>query len=144
MSDGSIQVWRPAPEDAAEEALRHRGASGLTDALRGLAGPLAGATEIHAKLKIIRVELAATRATTQAIYSLSGRVAGGSLEQHATWQAEWLREPDRPPVLSSLRVLGDFEETLFRGDRAATQFRDLTAGVLGRNGSFASQLMRGT
>ncbi len=140
FSDGSLRVWRQAGDSPAD---RYRGAGGLIAALRGLIEPLGGAVEVHAKLKIIGVELGTTRASTRLIYELSGRAGGDSFEQHATWQAGWLRRPDEPPRLHSLRPLGDFEETRFSG-AGSTQFSDRTAAVLAHNASFTGQLMRGT
>ncbi len=144
FADGSMRVWRPAQAAGEPAAWQHRGVDGLMAALRELLEPLGDAGDVHVKLKIIGVELEATRASTRLIYELSGRAAGGSIEQHATWQAEWLRRPGEPPRLRSLRVQGDFEETRFRGGGGATQFSDLTAAVLAGNPSFAGQLMRGT
>ncbi len=149
FADGSMEVWRSTAE-AAGPGDRHRGADGLIVALRELIEPHTGAGEMRSasdtrvKLKVIGVELAADRASTRQIYELSGRVAGGSVEQHATWQAEWQRRPGEPPRLRSLRLLDDFEEIRFRGGGATTQFSDRTAAVLAHNASFAGQLMRGT
>ena len=142
--DGAILVSRPAgPSADPGNRLPHRGAEGLIASLRQLA-PL-GATEVRIELKITHVELAAGRASTRQIYSFAGRTASGSVEQHATWVAEWSLGPEgEEPRLRSLRTLDDFEESRFESDGSATLFSDRTAGVLGGNPSFENQLMRGT
>ncbi len=144
FTDGSMRVWRQDAIPATSKSAQHRGAGGLIAALRDLVEPLGDAGDVHVKLKVIGVELEAARASTRVIYELSGHAAGGSIEQHATWQAEWLVRPGESPRLRSLQVEDDFEEIHFRGRDTATQFSDRTAAVLAHNPSFAGQLMRGT
>ncbi|MCP3958590.1 MAG: VCBS repeat-containing protein [bacterium] len=137
---GSIRVSRAS----AAQDLRYRGAAGLAAALDRLVGPLADHAEPRVKFKIVHVDLRAGEATTRQIFSLTGRTASGSIEQHATWEAEWALAPEgESPRLRRLKAVGDFEENRFDGD-TGTLFSDRTAGVLGHNASWDDQLRRGT
>ncbi len=116
-----------------------RGAERLAAALRKITEPLQGATDMHGKFKIVRVEPEGDVVTTRQLFSLSGRTKTGMVEQHATWRIRWTA--GQPPKLLSIDVL-DFE-------RVVTQyagrplFADCTESVLGGNESFRSQMLVG-
>ena len=141
--DGPIMVLRATgdPQAGSETGDRHRGVTGLAEALRDLEAGFEGAADIRAKLKLFRVETEAASATTSAYFEMSGSTAKGRLERTAIWHIRWVRpSPDAPPRLERIGV-ESYEEV--RHDSPGTLFADSTESVLGHNPSYEEQMLVG-
>ena len=147
FEDEAVVVRRNAPErdgggDRAPAGGEHRGAEGLAQALGALAGPFAGAQDLHYKFKVFRVLAASGEVTTRQFFALSGRLETGLLEENATWVVRWAPGSDgAPPRMRSIGV-EDYEQAAGRR-KDGVLFSDCTAAVLGGNTSYETQFLRG-
>ena len=144
FKDSAITVERWAgPSNATQDAQTHHGTEGLARAITDLVAPFNDATEVRFEIKVFRVDKdQAGDATTQQYITISGRLTGGSLEQHAAWQCHWTEGSDsRPPRLRSIEVT-EYEQTQVRS-ADQVMFSDCTKAVLGQSKHFQPQLMRG-
>jgi hypothetical protein len=138
-SHGPFQVHRAEAWDAAHV---HRGAEGLMTALREMLGPLGEVEHLHAKFKVIRVQLKSARVTTVQLVEVSGPSADGMIESHATWHIDWQwGGPDAVPRVRAITAEA-FHETAYRG--GGPLFSDCTRAVFaGERNLFEGQLMVG-
>ena len=135
--DKSIQVQRPA---TVQDTVEHHSLDGLVEALRQLAEPLTGGTDVRTKFKTIRVRLLDEDAETTAYFQLSSLTPDGYWQINATWDCQWSRgRPGNPPRLSSIRVR-DYEQIV---GVEGPLFADCTEAVLGHNASFDQQIRYG-
>jgi len=136
--DESIVVLRPGPGEA--EWLH--GSAGLRSALKSLAEPFRDATDIHLKVKTIRIDLPADPlAETRHYFHVAGTLENGTAEQNAAWTCRWHLQQPEGLVLASIQVT-DFEEVHVTTARR-TWLSDCTESVLGANTSFHEQLAYG-
>ena len=79
--------------------------------------------------------------TTHQYLAISGRDDEATIEQHATWIADWITDPNSNQIrLASLR-LSNLEETVLRSE--GKMFSDCTAAVLGKNECYEAQFLYG-
>ncbi len=105
----------------------HQGAAGLIAAIRDLAAPFKGATDLHTKFKIYNVEPDGDTVVTRQYVAIAGITDDGPLEENATWLAHWTN--DDPPRLKRL-IVEDYERAQMSGPPL---FADCTEAVLQRN-----------
>ena len=136
-------VFRVERKSRGDNALdRFRGSSGLVKAIRQLAAPLDGATDVRFKFNIFRVNQSANTVTTRQYFQLSGRTAEGMMEENATWLIHWQPGTEvSPPLLESIEVQR-FERVSTRHP-AGPLLADCTSAVLGGTDCFENQLLRG-
>jgi hypothetical protein len=144
--DGGIRVGR-SEGDLAALGESFTGADGLGGMLGSLTAVYAGAGgsggEVHAKFKVIRVELGADVAQTVAYFEASAALADRTVQHTATLRCEWRRVAGKSlPLLTGVRLL-DFEEVVYKGGDAKPAFVDLTGSLLGGLDSFREQLVHG-
>ena len=139
FSDACLTVYRVAD---AEQQAGPVGVDAAT-ALRQLAEPFAGATDVRVKFKLVQVHAQPEAGTTatMAYFQSAGRFAGGAVQQNATWHCRWRAAESAPPKLVSIRV-EDYEEIVNRPG-AGKWFADCTEAVLSANSSFREQLSYG-
>ena len=146
FKDGAIRALRAVkPGDEQPGVPLHHGIDGLGRALRFLAEPFAGATDFRVKIKIIHINVddRANEITSQKLVAISGRLEGGSVEGHATWDCTWQpASGDDPPRLKSI-VMSDYIQVEVRA-AGRTLFSDCTQAVLGGNDALGGQFMVGT
>jgi hypothetical protein len=136
--DESIVVLRPR----SGETESFNGSAGLRSALRALAEPFLDATDIHLKIKTIRIDLPADPlAETRHYFHVAGTLESGTVEQNAAWTCRWHLQQPEGLVLASIQVT-DFEEVHVTTARH-TWLSDCTESVLGANTSFHEQLAYG-
>ncbi|MCC7293143.1 MAG: VCBS repeat-containing protein [Phycisphaerales bacterium] len=142
FNDGVTVVRRAAAlgADLRDRDQTLTGAAGLGEALRGLAEPLAGCSDVHVKFKIISVIPAEKTVETRAYYQAWGHGKSGVVQLSATWTTRWVRQDgSAPPRLEWIGVEA-YEETA--GPRNGDpMFTEATRSVLGGNPSFEQQLL---
>ena len=136
-TDDKGTVVRRAAEGEEQTAV-YQGREGLRQALDELANPLAGASDVHVHVKIVRVSSTETSAETTAYFEAGGRTSTGSLQQRATWHCQWDRGSQGKLKLTSIRA-SDYEEVFVAGPWLV----DCTNAVLSKNRSFLEQLAFG-
>lgn len=137
-----IDRLRSAATDQHSNQLPLRGAGDLAEAMRAVAKPLSGATDVRFKAKVFNVTPTPGGITTRQYFSISGRTKSGTVEQHATWEIGWTTDTsDTPPRMQWLRVK-EFEQTASQLTHGAL-FTDCTESVLGKNQSYQHQFLRG-
>ena len=140
--DGVFEVQRSdANSPDATPSTLFSGTDGLHKALDRLRPPFVDATSIHTKFKIYRVDVSGDDAVTKQYVEISGQLAKGHIEQHATWEAHWTNLNGSTPKLLSLDVL-NYEQTRIQGT-GGTLFTDCTSSLLEKNKCFAEQFQRG-
>lgn len=138
FQDESIVVLRPRSGTA--ESLQ--GSAGLRSALMALAEPFHDATNLHTKVKTIRIDLGEDQSATTLHYvSASATRENGSIEQNAAWTCRWQLQQPEGLVLASIRVTNYEEVRVTTPGR--TWLSDCTESVLGTNASFHEQLAYG-
>jgi hypothetical protein len=142
FEDSSFVVLRGEARGG-DRSTPYRGAEGLATALRQLAEPLRGATEIHSKIKHVGVDLSSASPVTRHLFSISGLGPSGPVELHSEWQATWTWDEGGKLLLVGLSSDG-YEQARLKAKEAAPLFSDCTEAVLGSNPSFEEQLLRGT
>ena len=116
----------------------------LVDAVASLHEPFEsiGTPRIH--IKIVRVALPANeRATTTALFESYAANPSGAIQQTATLECEWRRDPDDfdHPRVSRLHI-ADFEQVETQA-KDGRWFADLTGQLLAGESSFQQQLALG-
>ena len=134
FSDANVTVRR-RPEGVSDD-LAFRTAVGLTDTLTDLlkvAGPL---ESVHAKFKIVSVDLVASTLTTQVYAEISNDHSEGGFQATATWSCEWsLAESGSSlPKLEQIRTLA-YEEAVSTNP-GQNLFVDCTEAAFDRNESY--------
>ncbi|HEY6563549.1 MAG TPA: hypothetical protein VIY86_03585, partial [Pirellulaceae bacterium] len=107
-SDKQSRVWRW--EGAAEVSP-----VSLPEAIASLRVPYRADSEVHTKLKTVRVllpEAGGANYSTEVIFLASGAGGEGVVQQNARWRCVW--EGDQAPVLKGVEVL-HYEEIIPRG-----------------------------
>ncbi len=121
----------------------YQGVQGLARALDELKQPLAAATGIRTKFKVIRVDQSNAAAPGfTAYFQLSGKTPSGSIQQTATWDTRWAQAGAGETLHLTSITVRDYEETVVQTERQ-TLFVDCTEAVLGKNRSFHTQLGHG-
>lgn len=141
FEDAALVVRRPASAQSLGGKLPGKGAAALVEALREFVSPLAGAKDVHTKVKIFHVSLDAGRAETELYFHLSGVTSHGVHEQNATWRCGWKIGSDRTPQLASI-ALTEYEEAAAKA-ATGTLFSDCTEAAFGANASYREQLVYG-
>ncbi|HJN65633.1 MAG TPA: VCBS repeat-containing protein [Pirellulales bacterium] len=136
----AVQRQRGAEESGAESRT-YSGSAGLHEAIAELARSFQHAREIRTKFKTIMVRATESRVNTRHYLEISGRLENGTLEQHATWDAQWTNTPDAAPLLTSLGVV-DFEQVHVQAPNG-TLFADCTESLLEQNPSYRQQFLQG-
>ena len=136
-----VQRAESREEERNTDAMAFQGESGLQMAVRGLCKPFATAGEIRTKFKIFRVNVEGEQAITRQYVEIIGLKESGCIEQHATWEARWTINPDKGPLLESLKTI-DFEQVQSKVP-GGPLFADCTTSVLSKNRCFADQFQRG-
>ena len=140
FEDSGVVVERLTSESSAPGKF-----SGIGDfkmVLRQAAAEVAGADDARFEVKIVGVEPAGNGFSTRQYFSLSGVTAGGMVEHHATWRADWESAgADAAPRMRRL-VVERFERIRTRGP-ARPLFADCTEAALRANPCYAEQLLRG-
>lgn len=121
-----------------ETDMPHEGGDGLIEALKAMILPFSDSSEVHTHVKVVRVSDDRGRLKTRSLLEASGRSTTGSIEQHVTWDCDWVRGPEDTLKLSSIKA-SNFQETR----RTGTWFDDCTESVLQHNPSFRQQLVYG-
>lgn len=154
LEDGEFTVRRSS-EGSRNNDL-HRGNDGLARAIKSLSSPWKGATEVHVKFKVFRLDLTYSSDTsvlnTQAFYTAWARTSEGRLQQNATWHCRWTLADNRLKDQSSDSALPrlthievhNFEEVVRPVTDGNPLFADCTESVLGQCPSFHRQILRGT
>jgi hypothetical protein len=108
-----------------------------------LRAPLEGATDPHAHIKTIRVQLDGDRATTRLLFEIAGNVNESGVpsvvQLHATYESEWRLASTAAPRLASIRLL-DYEEARGAGK---PWLADVTRSMLEHNPAYREQLSFG-
>jgi len=136
-SDDKTIVVRRAKSDT-EQTIEELGLGGLRFAFDELAKPFAEASDVHAHIKVIRVNETAEVVETTAYFEAEGHTPKGSLQQRATWNCQWRQLSSGNLELVSIHAQ-DFEEVVESG----SWFVDCTKAVLEKNRSFREQLSFG-
>ncbi len=137
FSDGVLEVRR----GRGAKVPAHRGPEGLVEAIdRFTAGLDAGPLEV--KLKTVGVAMEGGTATTR----LEGRLHGMSLrgrrlQVNTVWQCRWKRSGE--DLHLERLLVEDYEEAVTGAARPEPLFREVTAGVIGRDPAFVRQLSHG-
>ena len=139
FSDANVTVRR-RPEGVSDD-LAFRTAVGLTDTLTDLlkvAGPL---ESVHAKFKIVSVDLVASTLTTQVYAEISNDHSEGGFQATATWSCEWsLAESGSSlPKLEQIRTLA-YEEAVSTNP-GQNLFVDCTEAAFDRNESYREHVL---
>lgn len=137
----TLQVTRSQSDLQEGVQKSFKGPIGLGDAIRQLASRFAAASDIRTKFKIFKVLPQGDTLLTEQYVELSGKLAGGILEQHATWQALWDRKDANKPRLLTLRLV-DFEQVI-SSQKNGPLFVDSTESVIGHNTAYKEQMLRG-
>jgi hypothetical protein len=95
-----VRRSRPLAGDAAELA----GPDGFARALHSIAGGLAGASDRHAKVKVIEVAPGEGEARVTALLHATAHGETGTVQHGATWRARFLLPAGEPPLLAELAV----------------------------------------
>ncbi|NIP95062.1 MAG: hypothetical protein GWO24_17090, partial [Akkermansiaceae bacterium] len=138
--DGTVTVERFASEPAWTKA-----AGGLAGAIAGV-GPGPGEeTGARFKFKVVRVLQGESgeRFVTHQHVAISWRTGEEVVAQHARWVVHWQQRGGELPPLIERVAVGDFEQTRTKLVEGRTLFADCTGSVLGGNGSYREQLLRG-
>lgn len=136
----TVQRQRGAEKPGAKSRT-YSGSSGLSEAIAELARPFEHAGKIRIKFKTIMVRATESKVNTRHYVEISGRLENGTLEQHATWDAQWTNTPDADPLLTSLAVV-DFEQVHVQAP-GGTLFADCTESLLERNPCYRQQFLQG-
>ena len=114
----------------------------FVSSLRRAASLFAGVEDLRIEVKVVGVDLNATRATTKQKIAINGRIGAKRIEQHALWKAGWkiTGQPDAPR-LESLEV-SHFEQTQVN-DQGTPVLADCTKSVLGSGDFIATQIFTG-
>ncbi len=144
--DGAIVVHRATNPDvriASANASVPAGSAALAAGLRSLSAAYddVAHADVHFKFKTIRVELAGDSARTTSYFQAVGHVAGGLVQQNATWRCRWKLAEGQPPKLAEISA-ANYEE-IRPAAAKARQFVDCTQAVLGGTESFRRQLALG-
>ena len=100
------------------------------------------AKDIRHKAKIIRVKKDTGGFTTTQLFSCAGTLPQGMLEQHSTWEIDWIAgDADVPPKIRHIRVKE--VELVQTRQTSGALFSDCTESVLGTNPSYETQLLKG-
>jgi hypothetical protein len=147
--DGSLVVFRPTEEIGPDTKVpaTNQGVAGLTEALRLLAEPLAGAADVRVAIKVFSVEQTASSIMTRVYYQAVAFKEDSSIQQNATWHCRWTSgEPgdgsegqEIRPELTSIEVR-EYEEIVARGAQSRTLFVDCTEAVFSTSRSYHDQL----
>ncbi|MDG1151554.1 MAG: VCBS repeat-containing protein [Akkermansiaceae bacterium] len=139
FSDSALHIVR-MPDQPAES--KQEGLAKIETALRDLATPLAGGTDLRFTPKVFRVQQDEKSFTTLQYIALSGITENGVIEKHATWRTRWTKKgDDLPPLLTSIEV-SDIEQVNSHTP-GRTLFSDCTQSVIGSTDSFETQLGHG-
>ena len=139
FSDSALRIVR-MPDQPAES--KQEGLAKIETALRDLATPLAGGTDLRFTPKVFRVQQDEKSFTTLQYIALSGITENGVIEKHATWRTRWTKKgDDLPPLLTSIEV-SDIEQVNSHTP-GRTLFSDCTQSVIGSTDSFETQLGHG-
>ena len=136
-----LQVERSSAETEEGMQKAFEGPAGLGDAIRQLASRFTDTSDVRTKFKIFKVLPQGDTMLTEQYVELSGKLAEGILEQHATWQALWDRKDANKPRLLTLRLV-DFEEVR-SSQKDGPLFVDSTESVIGHNTAYKEQMLRG-
>ena len=110
--------------------------------LNRLLQPLVGATDLHAKLKLFRVDDSLPEPTTQVYFQLDGTAQAGALQINAKWFCTWQRAATgQQPRLVSITV-ENYEQVTAKAS-AVPLFSDCTQAVMQGNKTYDSQLRPG-
>ncbi|MDA0813775.1 MAG: hypothetical protein O3C21_15465, partial [Verrucomicrobia bacterium] len=71
---------------------RHLKVEGFVEALSLLAQPFDGATEVHAKFKVMHVEKQDARILTRLLFEMGGKKSSGWVQATSVWHCEWTVE----------------------------------------------------
>ncbi|NOT29956.1 MAG: VCBS repeat-containing protein [Planctomycetes bacterium] len=148
FADAAFRVLRVT--EARGEATAAKAANPTTDRvgfMQRLMGMIAGASEVHAKFKFVRVYEEGVPGkpglVTEAVLLVDGLRDGGAAQHNAWWQCHWFEDPAGkvPPRLWSVEVLDQHEVQA----RAASPrlFADCSEAVLGALPAWSEQLLPG-
>jgi hypothetical protein len=130
--------------DAFVEVQRATGSPGeIGDAsafLAHLGGPFQGASEVHAKLKFVRVDNEAGL-RTEAFLIVVGERPGGSVQLNGWWDCRWLEREGEPPRLVEVRVLE--HEVITAQARGHFVLSECSASAFGASTAWEAQLRPG-
>jgi len=135
--DSKSLIVRRAPSNKVPPTT-FRGRVGLARALDELGQPYINAGDVHVKIKVVRVEMAADSAETTALFEADGPTTAGFLQQRATWVCQWRRSPQEALELAEI-LTKDYEEVQQRGPWLV----DCTEAVLQESGSSREQFAYG-
>ncbi len=138
--DDAVLVRRPSGGSPAPTGAAHRGPGGLAASLRSLIEAPSGVSRVETHVKVIRVDVGAGEASTEADVEVVVKTASRIVQQNATWECRWMLPRQEAPQLASILV-GDFEEVVSPVPRA--WFSDCTGAVLGEDSSYRDQLAFG-
>jgi len=134
FSDGAFDVQRGVSTE-----LSHDGADGFA-AAAGKLDLFDGGAASRFKFKLFRIKMVDDKTfTTRQYFSLTGRSKSAVVEQNATWDSTWKRDGDKVR-LASIRVAA-FE--VARTQTPSPLFADCTEAVLGKDPSYAKQILAG-
>ncbi len=148
FTDAALRVLRHVgPGPARAEGLEPRSADGGGACVEHFARLLAGAEEIHAKFKFVRVHpqglAGAPGLVTESLLVLDGLRAQGAVQLTSWWRCHWIEDPTgaAAPRLRALEVLAQ-DEVHASGARVRL-FADCSAAVFGSTPAWSEQLLTG-
>ena len=114
----------------------------LIDAFEGLLEPLTPFSNKRLYFKIVGINKTASGASTDILVTnfASGRNSGGSLQQNARWQIDWLLENDAPSIE---KIIPLTYQECERTANSAGLFDDCASSLLASNSSFENLILPG-
>lgn len=138
--DEAIAIFTRPPD---AKSVKVTGRSPLCAELSSLAKPLKDVSNYQLAVKVVRVNIEPTSATTMALFQASGQTSQGFLQQDATLHCKWsLDGPGKPPLLTEIES-ETFRETITR-PQTGTLFADCTEAALGDNACFREDIVYGS
>ncbi|MGK0189623.1 MAG: hypothetical protein ACI9R3_005440 [Verrucomicrobiales bacterium] len=109
--------------------------SGFVDALTSLARLVDGASQVHAKFKVIHVEKRGAQVLTRLLFEMSGKKLDGWVQATSVWHCHWIGS--EAWKLASVRM-SDYREVIPGNGRI--EFADIAPHVLAQAPSYRQQL----
>ncbi len=143
FEDTAFTVAQAADPETANKK-NSTGAAEFQSQLQAMLGFVSNPHDVHAKVKIVRVEHAERKLTTSALMQIWGDSDEGAFQSDATWDCEWTIADESGSSKIELASLGIRDYVEVTGKKAAgggPMFADCTVATLGKNESFREQLL---
>ena len=145
FNDAAFTVGQVTDSEAASKKISS-GASEFQSQLQAMLGFVSNPDDVHAKVKIVKVDHNEKQLTTSAFIQLWGDSDEGAFQSDATWDCEWtvadLNISGSTKIeLASLAIRDYVEVTGQKSSGGGPIFADCTVATLGQNESFHNQLL---